>query len=143
MDSPDVLLVGYPLVARLAFTAFHFRAPKNWHSEILGFRPASDVLEIGPEWRRLRRDGGRDAGGETGPEAANPAAWGGESGGVRARVEKITGAERRGRRISVFQKSGPSESFGERLKSPKRSISIVMRAIRVTSKFLPPMGINS
>ena len=146
MDSPDVLLVGYPLVARLAFTAFHFRAPKNWHSEILGFRPASDVLEIGPEWRRLRRDGGRDAGAETGPEAANPAAWGGEPGGVQRARRENSGAERRGRqnfRNSVFQKSGPSESFGERMKSPKRSISIVMRAIRVTSKFLPPMGINS
>jgi hypothetical protein len=145
MDSPDVLLVGYPLVARLAFTAFHFRAPKNRHSEIPGFRPASDVLEIGPEWRRLRRD----AGAETGPEAANAAAWGGlgrRVGPGAARIEKIPGAERRGRqnfRNSVFQKYGPSKSFGERLKSPKRSISIVMRAIRVTSKFLPPMGINS
>ena len=35
--------------------------PKNWKSENLGFRPASDLLEIGPEWRRLRRHGGWDA----------------------------------------------------------------------------------
>jgi hypothetical protein len=45
-----------------------------------GFRPARDVLEIGPEWRRLCRHGGWDAEAETGPEAGNLATWGGESG---------------------------------------------------------------
>jgi len=50
------------------FLKFHFRAPKP---ENRGFRPASDVLEIWPEWRRLRRDGGWDAQGETGRGTEN------------------------------------------------------------------------
>ena len=50
--------------------------------------PATDALEIGPERRRLRRDGGWDAGGETARETENLAAWGCESGrGRRAAGE--------------------------------------------------------
>jgi hypothetical protein len=41
------------------FLEFHFRAPKNWKSENLRLRPASGVLEIGPECRRLRGQGVR------------------------------------------------------------------------------------
>ena len=40
-----------------ALAEFHLRAPeipKNWNSEI---PPRGDVLEIRPEWRRLRRHG--------------------------------------------------------------------------------------
>ncbi len=40
----------------------------------------SQVLEIGPEWRGLRRHGGGDAEVEIGPEAGNLAARGGQSG---------------------------------------------------------------
>ena len=63
---------------------------------------------------------GLGAGAETGPEAANLVTWAGESGRGSAR-RKTPGAERRGRqnfRNSVFQKSGPSEIFGERLRCP-------------------------
>jgi hypothetical protein len=75
----------------------------------LGFRPASDVLEIGPECRRLRRDGGWDAGGETARETENLATWGGESGRGRRTAKEIRGAGRVGRqnsRFSVFQRAG-------------------------------------
>ena len=57
------------------------------------------VLESGPEWRDFRPAWGLGAGGETGPEAVNVAAWGGESGrgparGGRSRVPKgVGGAE--------------------------------------------------
>ena len=43
--------------------------------------PARDaLLEIGPEWRRLRRHGSWDAEAETARETENLGAWGGESG---------------------------------------------------------------
>ena len=106
-------------MARLALTEFHFRDPETPKSENPGFRPASDVLEIGPEWRRLRRDGGWVAEAVAARETENLAVWGGESGRGSARVGKISDAERRGRqnfRNSVFHKSGPSEIFGERLR---------------------------
>ena len=62
-------------------TGFRFRAPENPKIWKPGIPPRDDVLEIGPEWRRFRRDGCRDAGGETGPEVGKLAGWGGESGG--------------------------------------------------------------
>jgi len=68
------------------------RAPKNWHSEIPGFRPASDVLEIGPEWRRLRRPRDRDAEAETCPEAGNPVTRRCQSGRSPGAVGEIRGS---------------------------------------------------
>ena len=47
---------------------------------------------------------GLDAGAETGPEAANLTAGGGESGRGPARAGKIPGAERRGRQNFSFPK---------------------------------------
>ena len=49
------------------------------------------VLESDPEWRSSSRQGGWDAGGETGPEVGDPAAWGGDPGRGPARRE-IPGA---------------------------------------------------
>jgi hypothetical protein len=89
-------------------TGFRFRAPeipKNWNSEI---PPRDDVLEIGPEWPRLRRHGGRDAGRETTRESANLAAWGGDSGRGPARGEGDRG--RRGGGAAGFQVFRFSES---------------------------------
>jgi hypothetical protein len=78
-------------MARLALTEFHFRAPKTRKSENPEFRPSSDVLEIDREWRRLRRNGGRDAGAETGPEGANLAVGAGDSGRGSARAGENPG----------------------------------------------------
>jgi hypothetical protein len=62
------------------------------------------VLEIGSEWRRLRRPGGRDAEAETARETENLAVWGGESGRGPARVGENPGCRRgEGGRISVFR----------------------------------------
>jgi hypothetical protein len=47
----------------------------------------ADVLEIWPEYCRLRRHGNRDAEAETARETENPGAWGGESGRGPARGE--------------------------------------------------------
>ena len=59
-------------------------APKNWKSEISGFRPASDVLESGPEGCVSGWHEGWDAGGETAPEKADLGAWSGSD--TRAEV---------------------------------------------------------
>ena len=93
---------------------FHLRGPenpKNWKSEI---RPRGDVLEIGPEWRRLGRPRGRDAEAETARETENLGAWGGESSRGPARVEGGPGS-RRGRgggisAIQFFKKADTEES---------------------------------
>jgi hypothetical protein len=67
------------------------------------------VLEIGPEWRRFRRHGSREAEGETARETENLAIWGGES--DRAGVPRavgIPGAGGVGRqkfRFSVFREA--------------------------------------
>jgi hypothetical protein len=66
---------------------------KNWKS---GIPPRSDVLEIGPEWRRLRRSRGLDAEAETARETENLVAWGGEPGRGPARVEGGPGCRRGG-----------------------------------------------
>ena len=96
-------------MARCVLTGFHFRAPgklRNWISEIT---PRGDVLEIRPECRRSRRDGCRDAEGETARETENLGAWGGESGRGPARVEGDPGCRggvgRRNFRFSVFQRA--------------------------------------
>ena len=39
------------------FSEFRLRTTPKWKSEITGFRPASDVLEIGPEWGDFERQG--------------------------------------------------------------------------------------
>jgi hypothetical protein len=82
---------------------------KNGKTEIPGFRPVSDVLEIGPEWRRLRRDGVfGDAGGETARETENLGSWGGESGRGRCAAREIPGVGRVVRQnfsFSVFQRA--------------------------------------
>jgi hypothetical protein len=54
--------------------------PKIRESEILKVSPGD--LEIGPEWRGLRRHGDGEGGSETGPEAGDLETWGGESGQV-------------------------------------------------------------
>jgi len=85
--------------------SFTFAPPENQ-----GFRPASEVLEIGPEWRRFRRPRDRDAEAETARETENLGAWGGESGRGPARASREiqrAGGGRRGR-ISEVQ------FFGER-----------------------------
>jgi hypothetical protein len=86
-----------------ALTGFHFRAPeilKNWKSEI---RPRGGLLEIGPERRRFRRHGGRDAEGETAREIENLAAWGGESGRGPRASRKFRVRRGEGGRISGIQ----------------------------------------
>jgi hypothetical protein len=75
---------GYGSVSSHGVTLWRPENPKNWESEI---SPRDAVLEIGPERRRFRRDGGREAGGETTRETENLAAWGGESGRGPARGE--------------------------------------------------------
>ena len=96
-------------IARLAFTEFHFRAPKPGNLKIRE-SARDDVLEVGPQWGRLRRDGGLVAGAETGLEGVNVPIRARESSQSPARDEKISGAESRGRhvfRISVLQKADP------------------------------------
>jgi hypothetical protein len=83
---------------------------KIGETEIPGFRLVSDVLEIGPEWRRLRRDGVGDAGGETARETENLASWGGASGRGRCAAREIPGAGGVVRQNSIFSKSGHSNS---------------------------------
>jgi len=67
------------------------------------------VLEIGPEWRGLRRHGGGEAGSETGREAADLETWGGQSGCGRHSAREVSGVpEGLGRqdfRKLVFQKA--------------------------------------
>ena len=75
-----------------ALAEFHLRIPgilKNWKSEI---PPPSDVLEIGPEWRRLRLARDRDAEAETCPEAGNPVTRRCQSGRDPGAVGEIRGS---------------------------------------------------
>ena len=54
MDLLGVQFVGDPIIDLCALGEFHLRTPeilKNWNSEI---PPRDDLLEIGPEWPRLR-----------------------------------------------------------------------------------------
>ena len=61
------------------------------------------MLEIGPEWRGLRRHGGWDDGGETGPEAADLEPWGGEPGCGRYSAREVSGVpEGLGRQVFRF-----------------------------------------
>ena len=87
---------------------FTFAPPKIWKTENPGFGPAIDVLEICPERRRLRRQGGGEVGRETGREAADLEPWDGEPGwlGGRLGLRDRPGVEGLGRqvfRISGFQ----------------------------------------
>jgi hypothetical protein len=101
---------GYGSVSSHGVTLWRPENPKNWESEI---SPRDAVLEIGPERRRFRRDGGREAGGETTRETENLAAWGGESGRGPACGEGDSRASGgRGGRISEFQ------FFGKRTFEP-------------------------
>ena len=83
------------------------------------------MLEIGPEWRRFCGPRGRDAEVEAGPELANLAAWGGESGRGPARASReIPGAGGgRGGRISEVQFFGERtlRNFPWAAKNPKRT----------------------
>ena len=90
--------------------------PENWETaktefpEFLSARESPRVLRFEPAWEL-------GAAGETGPETANLATWGGESGRSPARGEKIPGAGGDGAagfQISSFPESGHSEIFGER-----------------------------
>jgi len=96
---------------------------KNAHRSIGHFGViASDLLEIGPEWRRLRWPRGLDAGAETGPEAVNLGAWGGESGRGPARVEKIPGAGEA--RAAGFQECSFSESGRSQINDERPSCGL-------------------
>jgi hypothetical protein len=98
-------LVSFSDMAAALSSNCTFAPPKTGN---LKFRPTSDVLESGPECRRLRPDGGWDAGGETARETENLATWGGESGRGRRAAREIPGAGRVGRqnfRFSVFQRT--------------------------------------
>ena len=89
-------------------------------------RHASDVLEIGPEWRRFCWPRDRDAEAETGPEAVNLAAWGSESGRGPVRAEKIPGAERRGRQNFSFPtKTHPQKASVMVSKVPKAAYLLI------------------
>ncbi len=74
--------------------------------------PARDaLLEIGPERRRFRRHGNRDAEAETPRETENLAAWNGDSGRgpARGRSRVLEGAGRQNFKNSVFQKADAGE----------------------------------
>ena len=90
--------------------------PQFWNLKFAPLRTDRDLAGVG----RFRVAWGRDAEAETARETENLAVWGGESGRGPARVEKIPGC--REARAAGFQnfsipESGPSEIFGERLKS--------------------------
>ena len=71
------------------------------------------VLQSGPEWRYFRPAWGLGAGGETGPEAVNLAACGGESGRDTTTGEVDLGRRGWGCLISENQFSG-KWTFGTR-----------------------------
>ena len=96
VDYFDVLFSVAPELARFVPTGFRFRAPEN--------PPRVDLPEIGRSDVARAGKRGLDADGETGPEAVNLAAWGGDSGRGSARASReIPGA--RGGETAEFQKS--------------------------------------
>ena len=112
-------------MAAALLSSFTFSPPKTGILKFWDSTPRASCSRSARSGVVFGGMGGLEAGAETGPEAANLAIWAGESGRGPVRVEKIPGAERRGRqnfRNSVFQKSGPSEIFGERLLSARSGL---------------------